>query len=113
MKLVSAIIKPCKLEAVRATLTHLGFQGVTVTHVRGYGRQQGQTEINRRAEHAVHLLPKLKIEVVVPTLADADRAVEAIVRTANTGRIGDGKVFVSGVEHTVGIRTGEIDESAL
>jgi nitrogen regulatory protein P-II 2 len=112
MKLVSAIIKPFKLEEVRTALTDLGLQGMTVTEVKGYGRQKGHTEIYRGAEYAVSFLPKLKIEVVVPA-ADAEKAVEAIARAAKTGQIGDGKIFVSSVEHTLRIRTGETDEGAL
>lgn len=112
MKLVTAIIKPFKLEEVRAALTDLGFQGMTVTEVKGYGRQKGHTEIYRGAEYAVSFLPKIKIEVVVAS-SDADKAVEAITRTAKTGQIGDGKIFVSTIEHTVRIRTGEADENAL
>jgi nitrogen regulatory protein P-II 2 len=112
MKLVTAIIKPFKLEEVRSALTDLGFQGMTVTEVKGYGRQKGHTEIYRGAEYAVSFLPKIKIEVVVSS-SDADKAVEAITRTAKTGQIGDGKIFVSTIEHTVRIRTGEADENAL
>jgi nitrogen regulatory protein P-II 2 len=112
MKLVTAIIKPFKLEEVRSALTELGFQGMTVTEVKGYGRQKGHTEIYRGAEYAVSFLPKIKIEVVVPS-SDADKAVDAITRTAKTGQIGDGKIFVSSIEHTVRIRTGEADENAL
>jgi nitrogen regulatory protein P-II 2 len=112
MKLVTAIIKPFKLEEVRAALTELGIQGMTVTEVKGYGRQKGHTEIYRGAEYAVSFLPKVKIEAVVPS-GTTDKAVEAIVRAAKTGQIGDGKIFVSSVEHTVRIRTGETDENAL
>jgi nitrogen regulatory protein P-II 2 len=112
MKLVSAIIKPFKLEEVRAALTDLGYQGMTVTEVKGYGRQKGHTEIYRGAEYAVNFLPKLKIEVVIPS-SEVDRAIEAIMRAAKTGQIGDGKIFVSTIEHTVRIRTGETDDSAL
>jgi nitrogen regulatory protein P-II 2 len=112
MKLVTAIIKPFKLEEVRAALTELGIQGMTVTEVKGYGRQKGHTEIYRGAEYAVSFLPKVKIEAVVPS-GTIDKAVEAIVRAAKTGQIGDGKIFVSSVEHTVRIRTGETDENAL
>jgi nitrogen regulatory protein P-II 2 len=112
MKLVTAIIKPFKLEEVRAALTELGIQGITVTEVKGYGRQKGHTEIYRGAEYAVNFLPKVKIEAVVPS-GTVDKAVEAIVRAAKTGQIGDGKIFVAGVEHTVRIRTGETDENAL
>ncbi|MGE8940579.1 P-II family nitrogen regulator [Leptospira interrogans] len=112
MKLVSAIIKPFKLEEVRAALTDLGYQGMTVTEVKGYGRQKGHTEIYRGAEYAVNFLPKLKIEVVIPS-SEVDRAIEAIMRAAKTGQIGDGKIFVSTIEHTVRIRTGETDDGAL
>jgi nitrogen regulatory protein P-II 2 len=112
MKLITAIIKPFKLEEVRAALTDLGFQGMTVTEVKGYGRQKGHTEIYRGAEYAVNFLPKVKIEAVVPT-SEVDKAIEAIVRAAKTGQIGDGKIFVSTIEHTVRIRTGETDDNAL
>ncbi len=112
MKLVSAIIKPFKLEEVRAALTDLGYQGMTVTEVKGYGRQKGHTEIYRGAEYAVNFLPKLKIEVVIPD-AEVDRAIEAIMRAAKTGQIGDGKIFVSTIDHAVRIRTGETDDSAI
>jgi nitrogen regulatory protein PII len=112
MKLITAIIKPFKLEEVRAALTDIGLQGMTVTEVKGYGRQKGHTEIYRGAEYAVNFLPKLKIEVVVST-AQADKAVEAISVAAKTGQIGDGKIFVSPIEHSVRIRTGETDDNAL
>jgi nitrogen regulatory protein P-II 2 len=112
MKLVTAIIKPFKLEEVRSALTDLGLQGMTVTEVKGYGRQKGHTEIYRGAEYAVSFLPKVKIEVVVPS-GTVDKAVEAIVRTSRTGQIGDGKIFVSAIDHTVRIRTGETDDSAI
>jgi len=112
MKLVTAIIKPFKLEEVRSALTDLGLQGMTVTEVKGYGRQKGHTEIYRGAEYAVNFLPKVKIEVVVPS-ATVDKAVEAIIRTARTGQIGDGKIFVSAVDHAVRVRTGETDDSAI
>ncbi len=112
MKLITAIIKPFKLEEVRTVLTELGLQGMTVTEVKGYGRQKGHTEIYRGAEYAVSFLPKVKIEVAVSS-ADADKAIEAITRAAKTGQIGDGKIFVSSIEHTVRIRTGETDDSAL
>lgn len=112
MKLITAIIKPFKLEEVRSALTDLDFQGMTVTEVKGYGRQKGHTEIYRGAEYAVSFLPKIKIEVVVPT-AQSDKAVEAIMKAAKTGQIGDGKIFVSTVEHTLRIRTGETDDDAL
>ena len=112
MKLVTAIIKPFKLEEVRTALTDLGQQGMTVTEVKGYGRQKGHTEIYRGAEYAVSFLPKIKIEVVVPS-GQVDKALEAISKAAKTGQIGDGKIFVSPVDHTVRIRTGETDENAL
>ncbi|MEZ5852639.1 MAG: P-II family nitrogen regulator [Hyphomicrobiaceae bacterium] len=112
MKLITAIIKPFKLEEVRGALTDLGLQGMTVTEVKGYGRQKGHTEIYRGAEYAVSFLPKVKIEVVV-TSAEVDKTIEAIARVAKTGQIGDGKIFVSPIDHTVRIRTGETDDSAL
>ena len=112
MKLITAIIKPFKLEEVRAALTDIGLQGMTVTEVKGYGRQKGHTEIYRGAEYAVNFLPKVKIEVVVAS-GLVDKAIEAITRTAKTGQIGDGKIFVSSIEHTVRIRTGESDDAAL
>ena len=112
MKLVTAIIKPFKLEEVRAALTDLGLQGMTVTEVKGYGRQKGHTEIYRGAEYAVSFLPKVKIEVVVPS-GSVDKAVEAIVSAAKTGQIGDGKIFVSAIDHAVRVRTGETDDSAI
>jgi nitrogen regulatory protein P-II 2 len=112
MKLVSAIIKPFKLEEVRAALTDLGCQGMTVTEVKGYGRQKGHTEIYRGAEYAVNFLPKIKIEVVIPD-GEVDRVVDTIMQTAKTGQIGDGKIFVLPVEHAVRIRTGETDDSAI
>src|SRR6202521_697675 len=112
MKLVTAIIKPFKLEEVRSALTDLGLQGMTVTEVKGYGRQKGHTEIYRGAEYAVSFLPKIKIEVVVPS-GTVDKAVETIVRTARTGQIGDGKIFVSPIDHAVRVRTGETDDSAI
>src|SRR5581483_5450245 len=103
MKLVTAIIKPFKLEEVRSALSDLGLQGMTVTEVKGYGRQKGHTEIYRGAEYAVNFLPKIKIDVVVPS-GSVDKAVEAIVRTARTGQIGDGKIFVSPIDHAVRVR---------
>ena len=112
MKLVTAIIKPFKLEEVRSALSDLGLQGMTVTEVKGYGRQKGHTEIYRGAEYAVSFLPKVKLEVVVPS-GVVDKAVEAIVRAARTGQIGDGKIFVSPIEHAVRVRTGETDDSAI
>jgi nitrogen regulatory protein PII len=112
MRLVTAIIKPFKLEEVRQALTDLGLQGMTVSEVKGYGRQKGHTEIYRGAEYAVNFLPKVKIEVAVAS-GDVERAVEAIVTAARTGQIGDGKIFVTPVERTIRIRTGEADDAAL
>jgi nitrogen regulatory protein P-II 2 len=112
MKLVMAIIKPFKLDEARKALTELGLQGMTVTEVRGCGRQRGHTELYRGAEYTVNFIPKLKIEVVVPA-NQVDKAVDTIAATAKTGKIGDGKVFVMPVEQAVRIRTGETDESAL
>ena len=112
MKLVTAVIKPFKLEEVRQALTDLGFQGMTVSEVKGYGRQKGHTEIYRGAEYAVNFLPKIKIEVAVQS-SDVDRAVDAIVAAAKTGQIGDGKIFVTSVERTIRIRTGETGDAAL
>jgi nitrogen regulatory protein P-II 2 len=112
MKIVMAVIKPFKLDEVREALTAIGIQGMTVTEVKGYGRQKGHTEIYRGAEYAVSFLPKLKIEIAVP--ADmADRAVEAISSAAKTGQIGDGKIFVYSIDQAVRIRTGETDADAL
>jgi nitrogen regulatory protein P-II 2 len=112
MKLIMAIIKPFKLDDVREALTPLGVQGLTVSEVKGFGRQKGQTEIYRGAEYHVNFLPKVKIEVAVP--ADlAEQVVEAIVKAAHTGKIGDGKIFVMDLERAVRIRTGEIDAQAL
>jgi nitrogen regulatory protein P-II 2 len=112
MKLVMAVIKPFKLDEVRQALTDVGIEGMTVTEVKGYGRQKGHTEIYRGAEYEVTFVPKLKIEVVVPT-ASVDKVVEAISTQAKTGQIGDGKIFVSTIEQTIRIRTGETDENAL
>ncbi|HEV7369139.1 P-II family nitrogen regulator [Arenibaculum sp.] len=112
MKLVMAIVKPFKLDEVREALTSLGIQGLTVSEVKGFGRQKGQTEIYRGAEYSVSFLPKVKVEVAV---ADdlAARTVEAIQKAANTGRIGDGKVFVMEIVEAVRIRTGELNAEAL
>jgi len=112
MKIVMAIIKPFKLEEVRDALTAVGVHGLTVTEVKGYGRQKGHTEIYRGAEYAVSFLPKLKIEVAVPTEM-LDAVVDAITATARTGQIGDGKIFVTTLEQAVRIRTGETDTDAL
>ncbi|MEI7955194.1 MAG: P-II family nitrogen regulator [Verrucomicrobiota bacterium] len=112
MKKIEATIKPFKLEEVKNALIELGIEGMTVTEVKGFGRQKGQTEIYRGSEYTVDFLPKVKIEVVV---ADGllDVAVEAVVKAAKTGKIGDGKVFVSAVEATIRIRTGETGEQAV
>jgi nitrogen regulatory protein P-II 2 len=112
MKLITAIIKPFKLEDVRDALTKLGVAGLTVSEVKGFGRQKGHTEIYRGAEYTVNFLPKIKIEVVVPD-DRSDRVVEAIANTAKTGQIGDGKIFVIEVEQALRIRTGETDSDAL
>jgi len=112
MKIVMAIIKPFKLDEVREALTAVGIQGLTVTEVKGYGRQKGHTEIYRGTEYAVSFLPKLKIEVAVPTDM-VDRTVDVIATSAKTGQIGDGKIFVFGIEQAVRIRTGETDSNAL
>ena len=112
MKLVIAIIKPFKLDEVRESLSGLGVQGMTVTEVKGFGRQKGQTEIYRGAEYSTNMVPKIKVEVV--TTDDlANRVVEAIPQSANTGAIGDGKIFVLDVAQAVRIRTGETDDVAL
>jgi nitrogen regulatory protein P-II 2 len=109
MKIVMAIIKPFKLDEVREALTAIGIEGLTVTEVKGYGRQKGHTEIYRGAEYAVSFLPKLKLEVAVAS----NKAVEAIASAAKTGQIGDGKIFVFAIEHVVRIRTGETNVDAL
>jgi nitrogen regulatory protein PII len=112
MKLIMAIIKPFKLDDVREALTPLGVQGLTVSEVKGFGRQKGQTEIYRGAEYHVNFLPKVKVEVVVP--ADlSDQVIEAISKSAHTGKIGDGKIFVMDIERAVRIRTGEVDAAAI
>jgi nitrogen regulatory protein PII len=112
MKLITAVIKPFKLEEVRAALGEIGVQGMTVSEVKGFGRQKGHTELYRGNEYTVSFVPKVKVELVV---ADAfvDRAVVAIQLTARTGQIGDGKIFVSTIEQAVRIRTGETDDAAL
>ena len=112
MKLITAIIKPIKLEDVREALTALGIQGLTASEVKGFGRQKGQTEIYRGAEYAVSFLPKVKIEVAVADELE-DQVVEAIQKAAHTGRIGDGKIFVLDLSRAVRIRTGETDGNAL
>ncbi|MGE0230234.1 MAG: P-II family nitrogen regulator [Flavobacteriaceae bacterium] len=112
MKSIMAIIKPFKLDAVREALTGIGIHGLTVTEVKGYGRQKGHTEIYRGAEYAVNFLPKLKVEVVVAD-GDTDRVIEAITAAARSGQIGDGKIFVCDIEQAVRIRTGESGADAL
>ena len=112
MKKIEAIIKPFKLDEVREGLSEVGITGITVTEVKGFGRQKGHTELYRGAEYVVDFLPKMKIEVVVKD-ADVERCIEAVVRAAKTGKIGDGKIFVIPVEQVVRIRTGEIDEAAV
>jgi nitrogen regulatory protein P-II 1 len=112
MKLVTAIIKPFKLDDVREALAEAGIAGITVTEVKGFGRQKGHTELYRGAEYVVDFLPKVKLEVAV-TEEQAEQVVEAIVKAAGTGKIGDGKVFVYDLERVVRIRTGELDADAL
>src|SRR5918912_4155740 len=112
MKMVTAIVKPFKLDEVREALSAIGVQGVTVTEVKGFGRQKGHTELYRGAEYVVDFLPKVKVEVVVKD-GDTDRCVDAIVKAAKTGKIGDGKIFVTAVDQVVRIRTGETDEEAV
>jgi nitrogen regulatory protein P-II 1 len=112
MKKIEAIIKPFKLDEVREALSELGVSGLTVTEVKGFGRQKGHTELYRGAEYVVDFLPKIKIEVVV-TDAMVETAVESIVKAARTGKIGDGKIFVSAIEQAIRIRTGESDDAAI
>ena len=112
MKQITAVIKPFKLEEVREALADVGITGLTVTEVKGFGRQKGHTELYRGAEYVVDFLPKVKVEVVVKDV-DVDRCIEAIVKAAKTGKIGDGKICVTSVEQVVRIRTGETDEAAV
>jgi nitrogen regulatory protein P-II 1 len=112
MKQITAIIKPFKLEEVREALADLGVSGLTVTEVKGFGRQKGHTELYRGAEYVVDFLPKVKLEIVVKE-GDVERCIEAIIAAAKTGKIGDGKIFVTNVERVVRIRTGAIDEAAI
>jgi len=112
MKKIEAIIKPFKLDEVREALSEIGISGLTVTEVKGFGRQKGHTELYRGAEYVVDFLPKVKIEVVMPE-KNLEAAIEAIERAARTGKIGDGKIFVTTVERAVRIRTGERDEAAV
>jgi nitrogen regulatory protein P-II 1 len=112
MKKIEAIVKPFKLDEVREALSELGVSGLTVTEVKGFGRQKGHTELYRGAEYVVDFLPKVKIEVVIPEPL-LEKAIDAIIKAARTGKIGDGKIFVSSVEQAVRIRTGETDEDAI
>ena len=112
MKLVTAVVKPFKLDDVREALSDIGMQGITVTEVKGFGRQKGHTELYRGAEYVVDFLPKVKIEVAT-TDDQVDQVIEAISKAANTGKIGDGKIFVSDLEKVIRIRTGESGEDAL
>ena len=112
MKLVTAIIKPFKLDEVREALSAIGVQGITVTEVKGFGRQKGHTELYRGAEYVVDFLPKSKIEIAVSNEL-AERAIEAIVNAARTGKVGDGKIFVTEIEQTIRIRTGDTGDNAL
>ena len=112
MKLVTAIIKPFKLEDVRGALPEIGVTGMTVTEVKGFGRQKGHTELYRGAEYVVDVLPKVKLEIAVAA-DQVDAAIEAITKSANSGKIGDGKIFVSGLDEVVRIRTGETGSEAL
>ena len=112
MKLVSAVIKPFKLDDVRETLSEIGITGITITEVKGFGRQKGHTEMYRGAEYVVDFLPKIKIEIAC-TDDMVDSIIEAIIKAANTGKIGDGKIFVTPLESVIRIRTGEMDQQAL
>ncbi len=112
MKKIEAVVKPFKLDEVRDALSEIGVTGLTVTEVKGFGRQKGHTELYRGAEYVVDFLPKVKVEVVVADKL-ADQAIEAIVKAARTGKIGDGKIFVTSVEQVIRIRTGETDEAAV
>jgi len=113
MKKIEAIIKPFKLDDVKEALVEAGIEGMTISEVKGYGRQQGHSELYRGAEYVVEFIPKVKIEIVVSSQEYADKAVEAIMKSAKTGKIGDGKIFVSDVNKTIRIRTEEEDEEAL
>ena len=112
MKLITSIIKPFKLDEVREALAEIGVTGLTVTEVKGFGRQKGHTELYRGAEYVVDFLPKVKVEVVVPN-DRVETVTEAIVKAARTGKIGDGKIFVSPIDHAIRIRTGEEDDAAV
>ena len=112
MKLITAIIKPFKLEEVRESLDLIGITGMTITEVKGFGRQKGHTELYRGAEYVIDFLPKIKIEIAV-SLDQLDKAINAITKSASTGKIGDGKIFVSTLEQVIRIRTGETDQDAI
>ncbi|MER3546825.1 MAG: transcriptional regulator [Rhodanobacteraceae bacterium] len=112
MKLITAIIKPFKLDDVREALSEVGVAGITVTEVKGFGRQKGHTELYRGAEYVVDFLPKVKLEIALPDEL-AERAIETIMQAARTGKIGDGKIFVSALDQVIRIRTGELDADAL
>ena len=112
MKLITAIIKPFKLDDVRRSLSEIGINGITVAEVKGFGRQKGHTELYRGAEYIVDFLPKVKIEIAIAD-DDVDRVIEAITRSANTNKIGDGKIFVTSIENAIRIRTGETGTDAL
>ena len=112
MKLVTAIIKPFKMDDVRAALSEIGVQGITVTEVKGFGRQRGHTELYRGAEYVVDFLPKLKLEIAVGD-EQVDATIDTIIQSANSGKIGDGKIFVSALEQVIRIRTGETGEQAI
>ena len=112
MKLITAIVKPFKLDEIRDSLSEVGIMGLTITEVKGIGRQKGHTELYRGSEYTVDFLPKTKIEVAVKD-EEADSVIEAITKVANTGKIGDGKIFVSSLDQVVRIRTGELDEDAI
>ena len=112
MKMITAVIKPVRLDEVREALAECGVNGLTVTEVKGFGRQKGHTELYRGAEYVVDFLPKVKVEVVVRS-EEVDRCVDAIVQVASTGKIGDGKIFITSVERVVRIRTGELDDAAI
>ena len=112
MKLVTAIIKPFKMDDVRSALSEIGVQGITVTEVKGFGRQRGHTELYRGAEYVVDFLPKLKLEIAVGD-EQVDATIDTIIQSANTGKIGDGKIFISAMEQVIRIRTGETGEQAI
>ena len=112
MKLITAIIKPFKLEEVRASLDMLGITGMTITEVKGFGRQKGHTELYRGAEYVIDFLPKIKVEIAVP-VDQLDDVIDAIIKSVNTGKIGDGKIFVSSLDKVIRIRTGETDQEAI